>query len=83
MKTLHKSLKVLVTGADGFGQTDSISWTHITRGNLTQLTDMVVGNDNSVSPLLQYLTFPSLPDATNAKSNKKLQWLAFLQVIKT
>ena len=38
--------------------------------NVTQL--IVVGNDNSVSPLPQYLTFPSLPGATIGKPNKKL-----------
>ena len=35
----------------------------------SQSTPMVVGNNNFVS---QYLTFPALPAATNAKPNKKL-----------
>ena len=45
---------------------------HTTQGNSTQPNRMAVGNDNSVSPLSQYLTFPSLPVATNAKPNNKL-----------
>ena len=63
---------MFVTGADGFGETDSISLTHATQDNSTQPTPTAVRNDDSVSSLSQYLTFPSLPAATNAKTNKKL-----------
>ena len=67
-----KSLNVFVTEADGFRETDSSSLTHAAQDNSTQPTPMAVHNDDSVSPLSQYLTFPSLPAATNAKTNKKL-----------
>ena len=65
-------MNVYITGEDGFGETDSISLAYTIPGNSTQPTSTVVGNDNSVSPLSQYLTFPSLPAVANATTNKKL-----------
>ena len=65
-------LKLNLIITDGFREIDSISLTHTTQGNSTQPTPIVVGNNNSVSLLSQYLTFPALPAATNAKPNKKL-----------
>lgn len=75
---MHKSLNVYVTGVDGFEETDSIFLTHTIHGNSTQSTPTVVGNNNFVSPLSQYLTFPTLPAATNAKPNKKLPMACLL-----
>ena len=67
MKSLAQINESLVTGAGGFKETDSISFTQPQSGISTQPIPTDVGNNNSVSPLSRHLTFPSLPGTTNAK----------------